>query len=51
MSKQLKKIISTYNEGVPENEQLTWQSANDLSLDQQLGQSQLAGAPDLPIER
>lgn len=50
MSKQLKKIISTYNEGVPENEQLTWQSANDLSLDQQLGQSQLAGAPDLPRE-
>ena len=50
MSKQLKKIISTYNEGVPENEQLTWQSANDLSLDQQLRQSQLAGAPDLPRE-
>ena len=50
VSKQLKKIISTYNEGVPENEQLTWQSANDLSLDQQLRQSQLAGAPDLPRE-
>ena len=50
MSKQLKKFISTYNENVPENGQLTWQSANDLSLDQQLGQFQLAGASDLPRE-
>ena len=50
VSKQLKKLISTYNEDVPEKGQLTWQSANDLSLDQQLGQSQLAGASDLPRE-
>ena len=50
VSKQLRKLISTYNEDEPENGQLTWQSANDLSLDQQLGQSQLAGASDLPRE-
>jgi len=48
VSKQLKKFISTYNEDVPENGQLTWQSANDLSLDQQVGQSQPSG--DLPRE-
>ena len=35
---------------MPGNGQFTWQSANDLSLDQQLGQSQLAGASDLPRE-
>ena len=48
VSKQLKKLISAYNENVPLSEQLTWQSANDLSLDQQLGRSRQAGAPDLP---
>jgi len=48
VSKQLKKFISTYNEDVPENGQLTWQSANDLSLDQLVGQSQPSG--DLPRE-
>ena len=48
VSKQLKKLISTYNENVPGNEQVTWQSANEFSLDQQLERSQPAGAPNLP---